>query len=159
MPCVCVPRDYGMWLIGAVIIGLSLGLDVRVLRDDNTEVEIMETVDYSDTDYRYEMEGDSKGYNYNEEENLGKMGYQKQEFDSEKQELVSADDEETGAASSICPIRSLRTLDLVTSTPQRSQTTPLYLIFLYLPQWHSQSLLGPKILSQKRPSFSGFKVL
>ena len=73
----------------------SLGLDVRVLREDNTEVEIMETVDYSDTDYRYEMEGDSKGYNYNEEENLGKMGYQKQEFDSEKQELVNADDQYT----------------------------------------------------------------
>ncbi len=73
----------------------SLGLDVRVLREDNTEVEIMETVDYSDTDYRYEMEGDSKGYNYNEEGNLGKMGYQKQEFDSEKQELVSAEDDYT----------------------------------------------------------------
>ncbi len=73
----------------------SLGLDVRVLREDNTEVEIMETVDYSDTDYRYEMEGDSKGYNYNEEENLGKMGYQKQEFDSEKKELVNADDDYT----------------------------------------------------------------
>ena len=73
----------------------SLSLDVRVLREDNTEVEIMETVDYSDTDYRYEMEGDSKGYNYNEEENLGKMGYQKQEFDSEKQELVNADDDYT----------------------------------------------------------------
>ena len=73
----------------------SLALDVRVLREDNTEVEIMETVDYSDTDYRYEMEGDSKGYNYNEEENLGKMGYQKQEFDSEKQELVNADDDYT----------------------------------------------------------------
>ena len=73
----------------------SLGLDVRVLREDNTEVEIMETVDYSDTDYRYEMEGDSKGYNYNEEENLSKMGYQKQEFDSEKQELVNADDDYT----------------------------------------------------------------
>ena len=32
---------------------------------------------------------------YNEEENLGKMGYQKQEFDSEKQELVNADDDYT----------------------------------------------------------------
>ncbi len=71
----------------------SLGLDVRVLRDDNTEVEIMETVDYSDTDYRYEMEGDPRGYNYQEEESLGKMGYQKQEFDSESEELVSADEE------------------------------------------------------------------
>ena len=71
----------------------SLGLDVRVLRDDNTEVEIMETVDYGDVDYRYEMEGDSKGYNYKEEENLGKLGYQKQEFDSDKEELVAADDD------------------------------------------------------------------
>ena len=71
----------------------SLGLDVRVLRDDNTEVEIMETVDYGDTDYRYEMEGEPRGYHYQEEENLGKMGYQKQEFDSESEELVSADEE------------------------------------------------------------------
>ena len=30
----------------------SLALDVRVLRDDNTEVEIMETVDYGETDLR-----------------------------------------------------------------------------------------------------------
>ena len=41
----------------------------------------------------------------------------------------------------------------------RDRITPLYLIFLYLPQWHSQSLLGPKILSQNSPSFSGFNVL
>ena len=33
----------------------SLGLDVRVLREDQTEVEIMETVDYSENDYRYEI--------------------------------------------------------------------------------------------------------
>ena len=38
------------------------------------------------------MEGDSKGYNYHEEENLGKLGYQKQEFDAEKEELISAED-------------------------------------------------------------------
>ena len=72
----------------------SLGLDVRVLRDDNTEVEIMESVDYGDVDYRYDLEGDSKGYNYNDEENLGRMGYQKQEFDADSEELVSAEDEE-----------------------------------------------------------------
>ena len=36
----------------------SLGLDVKVLRDDNTEVEIMETVDYGDTDLRSVIEGD-----------------------------------------------------------------------------------------------------
>ena len=70
----------------------SLCLDVRVLRDDHTEVEIMETIDYGDTDYRYELEGDSKGYGYNEEESLGSMGYQQQEFD-ESGELVSAEEE------------------------------------------------------------------
>ena len=32
---------------------------------------------------------------------------------------------DTGAASSIWPMRSRRTDDFVTSTPQRSQTTPL----------------------------------
>ena len=70
----------------------SLGLDVRVLRDDQTEVEIVETIDYGDTDYRYEMEGDRKNYDY-EEEPLGHMGYQKQEFDDDSGELVSSDHE------------------------------------------------------------------
>ena len=70
----------------------SIGLDVRVLRDDNTEVEIMETVDYSDTDYRYEMEGDNKNYDY-EQNSLSSMGYQQQEFDEESGELVSAEEE------------------------------------------------------------------
>ena len=70
----------------------SLGLDVKVLRDDQTEVEIMESIDYGETDYRYEMEGDSGNYN-REEESLGSMGYQKQEFD-EDGELISAEEEE-----------------------------------------------------------------
>ena len=65
----------------------------------------------------------------------------------------------TGAASSICPILSLLTFDFVTSTPHLSQTIPLYLTLLYLPQWHSQSFVGPNILSQNKPSFSGFNVL
>lgn len=38
----------------------SLALDVKVLREDNTEVEIMETVDYGDTDYRYESKATPK---------------------------------------------------------------------------------------------------
>lgn len=71
----------------------SLGLDVRVLREDQSEVEIMETIDLGDTDYRYEIEGDSKGYDY-EKESLGSLGYQKQEFDEDSGELVSSDDEE-----------------------------------------------------------------
>ncbi len=73
----------------------SLGLDVKVLREDQTEVEIMESVDYGETDYRYEIEGDSRDYN-REEESFSSMGYQKQEFD-EDGELVSAEDEEDEA--------------------------------------------------------------
>ena len=71
----------------------SLGLDVRVLRDDHTEVEIMETIDYGESDYRYEIEGDSRGYNY-EKDSLGSMGYQKQEFDEDSGELVSSEDDD-----------------------------------------------------------------
>ena len=71
----------------------SLGLDVRVLREDHTEVEIMETIDYGDTDYRYEMEGDSKNYDY-EQDSFGSMGYQKQEFDEDSGELVNTDEDE-----------------------------------------------------------------
>ncbi len=71
----------------------SLGLDVRVLRDDNTEVEIMETIDYGDTDYRYEMEGDDKNYDY-DKGSFSSMGYQHQEFDEDSGELVSSEDED-----------------------------------------------------------------
>ncbi len=71
----------------------SLGLDVRVLREDNTEVEITENIDYGDTDYRYEIEGDNKNYDY-DKSSLSSMGYQQQEFDEESGELVSAEDEE-----------------------------------------------------------------
>ena len=74
----------------------SLGLDVRVLRDDNTEVEIMETVDYGESDYRYEIEGDSRNYDY-EKNSLGSMGYQKQEFDEGSGELVNSEEEEDEA--------------------------------------------------------------
>ena len=70
----------------------SLGLDVKVLRDDQTEVEIMETIDYGETDYRSVIEGDSRGYDY-EKESLGSMGYQKQEFDHASGELVAAEED------------------------------------------------------------------
>ena len=56
------------------------------------------------------------------------------------------------------PIRSRRTLLRVTSTPHLSQMMPLYRYRLYFPQWHSQSLVGPKIFSQKSPSRSGLRV-
>ena len=68
----------------------SLGLDVKVLKDDNTEVELMETIDYGDTDLRSIIEGD-RGYN-REEESFGDYGFTKQEFDGE--ELVDVEEEE-----------------------------------------------------------------
>ena len=71
----------------------SLGLDVRVLREDHTEVEIMESVDYTDSDYRFDLDHDSRNYNY-EDESFGAHGYQKQEFDEESGELVSAEDDD-----------------------------------------------------------------
>ncbi|MCH5338412.1 MAG: DNA-directed RNA polymerase subunit beta [Acetatifactor sp.] len=71
----------------------ALGLDVRVLREDHTEVEIMESIDYGDTDYRYEMEGDRKYDDYGNGE-LGQMGYQAQEFDDDSGELVNADEDD-----------------------------------------------------------------
>jgi DNA-directed RNA polymerase subunit beta len=71
----------------------ALGLDVRVLREDHTEVEIMEAIDYGDTDYRYEMGSDRKYDDYNDD-SLGEMGYQAQEFDDESGELISAEDGE-----------------------------------------------------------------
>ncbi len=66
----------------------SLGLDIRVLREDNTEVEVMESVDYGDTEYRYEMEG-NKNYS---QEGESFDGYQTQEF-SRDGELETIEDE------------------------------------------------------------------
>ncbi|WP_346664203.1 DNA-directed RNA polymerase subunit beta [uncultured Merdimonas sp.] len=66
----------------------SLGLDVRVLRDDNTEVEIMETVDMGETDFRSLIEGDRK---YRQDDNFGAQGYTEQEFQGE--ELVDVEEE------------------------------------------------------------------
>ena len=68
----------------------SLGLDVRVLREDNTEVEIMETIDYGETDLHSIIEGE-KDFNY-ENESFGEMGFSKQEF-NENEELVDVEEE------------------------------------------------------------------
>ena len=67
----------------------SLGLDVRVLREDHTEVKIMETSDYGEVDLRSIIEGD-RNFNRNEED-FGAYGFQKQEFEGE--ELVDIEEE------------------------------------------------------------------
>ena len=64
----------------------SLALDVRVLRDDNTEVEIMENVDYGETDLRHIIEGDRKYRDENE--SFGDHGFTEQEFVGEELEDV-----------------------------------------------------------------------
>ena len=71
----------------------ALGLDVRVLREDQTEVEIVESIDYGDMDYRYEM-GDDRKYDDYDQGALGEMGYQSQEFDDESGDLISSDEED-----------------------------------------------------------------
>ena len=73
----------------------SLGLDVQVLRDDGTEVEMNENIDYGDTELRAMLEGERR---FEEKESYAQFGYQEQEFkDSElvaveEEEEVSADD-------------------------------------------------------------------
>ena len=70
----------------------SLGLDVRVLRDDNTEVEIMENVDYGNTDFRSIMEGDDRHYNDDE---FGAYGYTKQEVSDGEFVNIEDDDDDS----------------------------------------------------------------
>ena len=70
----------------------SLGLDVKVLNEDREEVELRETLDYGNAEIRRELEGDSKRYEYDNRE-LGALGYQKQEFDDESEEIVNVEEE------------------------------------------------------------------
>ena len=67
----------------------SLGLDVRVLRDDNTEVEIMETIDYGETDLHSIIEGD-RTY-APEDESYGEHGFSQKEFEGD--ELIDIEEE------------------------------------------------------------------
>ncbi len=67
----------------------SLALDVRVLRDDNTEVQIAESTEFEETDLRSIIEGDR---HFQKEESFGSYGYQKQEFKND--ELVTVEEEE-----------------------------------------------------------------
>jgi len=69
----------------------SLALDVRVLRDDYTEVEIKETVDYGETDLHAVIEGDRR---FQDSKNSFKQaGYMEQEFVGEELENVEQSEE------------------------------------------------------------------
>ncbi|MDL2295748.1 DNA-directed RNA polymerase subunit beta [Lachnospiraceae bacterium OttesenSCG-928-E19] len=67
----------------------SLGLDVRVLREDQTEVEIMETFDYNEMDLHSIIQGDQKYTS--DKESYGEHGFSQQEFAGE--ELVDVPEE------------------------------------------------------------------
>lgn len=71
----------------------ALALDVKVLREDDTEVELMENIDYTDTDIHSIIEGD-KRFIDNDKESYASMGFMRQEFDDE--ELVNSDEEYEG---------------------------------------------------------------
>ena len=66
----------------------SLGLDVKVLDENREEVELMESVDYGDTDLRSVIEGESRRQS---REEFAEHGYTQQEFDGE--ELVDVEDD------------------------------------------------------------------
>ncbi len=68
----------------------SLGLDVRVLKEDGSEVEIGENVDYGETDMRAIFNDDR---DIRQQENYASHGYQTQEFNDEG-ELETVDEDQ-----------------------------------------------------------------
>ena len=78
----------------------SLGLDVRVLRDDNTEVKIMEASDYGNTSFNSLIEGEAR--RSRREQDFAGYGFTEQEIqedgivdvDVEEPEIEEYDDDE-----------------------------------------------------------------
>ena len=70
----------------------SLGLDVKVLDENREEVELMETSEYGNTDLNAVIAGD-RNFAFEEDESFGAMGFQKQEFNAESEELVDVEEE------------------------------------------------------------------
>ena len=66
----------------------SLGLDVRVLKDNGEEVELKENIDEENLSMRSILEGDRR---YRDEENFSGAGFSRQEF--KDGELVSVEEE------------------------------------------------------------------
>ena len=69
----------------------SLALDVKVLREDNTEVEMKENVDEATISYNSVMTDDNKNYNQSRED-FGKYGYQEQQVGEEGFEDVAVEE-------------------------------------------------------------------
>ncbi len=70
----------------------SLGLDVSVLDENREEVELMETSEYGNADLNAIIAGD-RNFAFEEEESFGAMGFSKQEFNEEKEELVDVEED------------------------------------------------------------------
>ncbi len=70
----------------------SLALDVRVLKDDGTEVELKENLDDTDMNLHRLLEGDRR-YRDSDRKSLGNYGYTEQEFNQEG-ELEDVSDSE-----------------------------------------------------------------
>ena len=74
----------------------SLGLDVKVLKDDDTEVEIRENVEYGETDLNTIIEGEQQ--QEKSEEPLSQHGFTEQEFaDGELVDVEDPDSDDTYA--------------------------------------------------------------
>ena len=71
----------------------SLGLDVQVQREDGTEVEMTENIDYGDTELRAMLEGDRR---FNDQESLASYGYQEQEIKDNEFVSVESASESAG---------------------------------------------------------------
>ncbi|MBQ4523175.1 MAG: DNA-directed RNA polymerase subunit beta [Lachnospiraceae bacterium] len=71
----------------------SLALDVRVLNEDQTEIEIGESQDFIDDNLKTFIEGES--YSENEEKYSG-FGYQEADMPEEEDSEIDFDDEEDG---------------------------------------------------------------
>ena len=74
----------------------SLGLDVKVLDENREEIELMETSEYGNTDLNSIIAGD-RNFAFEEEESFGEMGFSKQEFNEESEELIDIEDDEEEA--------------------------------------------------------------
>ena len=75
----------------------SLGLDVQVLKDDGTEAEIKEDIDYGESSiYKFAMANNFKDSGDTDRESLAKGGMSLQEFNAEG-ELQEAEAEDAGA--------------------------------------------------------------
>lgn len=69
----------------------ALCMDIRVLKDDGTEVELKENLEETDRDLHRLLEGDTRSFRDRNRENLGSYGYTTQEF-NKKGELEDVDE-------------------------------------------------------------------